>query len=89
MLNSDYRDILRALSEINGLPGGRRIWLMRNFWRRADSPFKLEQGALFIKSARVAGELPARADDPVAGNNEGDGVMPHGPAHSLGRGPGA
>lgn len=47
-------------------------------------PLKREQGLLFIQPSRIAGQAPVGAKDPVAGDQDGDRVMPHRAAYGLG-----
>ena len=46
---------------------------------------QLQQLCLFIDSSGIVGEAAVSTDNPVAGDEQGDGVMPYGPAHCLGR----
>lgn len=46
---------------------------------------QLQQLCLFIDSSGIAGEAAVSTDNPVAGDEQGDGVMSHCPAYCLGR----
>ena len=44
-----------------------------------------EQRHLFVQAAGITGQVAAGADDPVAGNDDGDRIVPHGAAYRPGR----
>ena len=47
--------------------------------------FQSQQAQFFIDAAGIAGEAAIAADYPVAGDNDGDFIMPYRPADRLGR----
>lgn len=50
--------------------------------------FQCQQLCLFVDAACVAGQAAVGADDPVAGDDDGDLVVPDRPTHGLCRHPG-
>ena len=48
-------------------------------------PFQLQQRHLLIQAAGITGQPAPGADDPVAGNDDGDRIVPHGAAYCPGR----
>lgn len=48
-------------------------------------PFELQQAFFFTDSSGIAGETSAGADDPVAGDQDRNGIVSNSAAHGLGR----
>ena len=46
---------------------------------------QLQEGTFAVEAACITGEAAVRADNTVAGDDNGDGVAPHGTAHRLRR----
>ena len=50
--------------------------------------FHLQQPDFFVNASGIARQAAAYAHDPVARDDEGDGIVPHCAAHGLRRHPG-
>lgn len=47
--------------------------------------FPLQQPPLPVQASRIAREASVGADNPMTGNDDGDGIAPNGTAHRLAR----